>query len=80
MKMSDGWETFLVALSRGEPLTCTSEQWHGGLRSAVQRYAGRMIDMHQDVYAIIALEEVRQNDIRWGFPSPLPVTHTEEED
>ena len=62
----DKWDTFLHALHRGEPLSCTSEQWHGGLRDAVQEYAGMMVDGGQDVYAIIALEEVRRNDALYG--------------
>lgn len=61
------WSKFLEALRRGEPLACTQEQWLGGLRGAVQDYAGKMIDMGQDVYAIIALEEVRANDARYGL-------------
>ena len=60
------WKPFLASLRRGEPLACTAEQWHGGLRKAVQDYAGRMIDMHQHVYAWVALEEVRHNDAAFG--------------
>jgi hypothetical protein len=60
------WEPFYVALRRGELLACTAEQWHGGLRGAVQDYAAKMVDKGQTAYAWIAQEEVRRNDARYG--------------
>jgi len=60
------WTPFLSALYRGEPLACTAEQWHGGLRTAVQKHAAKMVDGGQDIYAVIALEEVRRNDAAHG--------------
>jgi len=61
------WDVFIRGLCAGEPLACTQEQWHSGLRAAVQDYAGSMIEMHQDVYAVIALEEVRRTDVKYGM-------------
>lgn len=67
------WKEDIAALRRGQPLACTAEQWHGGLRDAVQDYAGKMVDQGQGVYAWIALEEVRQKDNVFG-PAATIVT------
>jgi hypothetical protein len=66
MTRRNQWEPFYVALRRGDPLACTAEQWHGGLRGAVQDYAAKMADQGQSAYAWVALEEVRRNDARFG--------------
>lgn len=60
------WEPFYVALRRGQHLACTAEQWHSGLRDAIQDYAGKMIDQGQHAYAWIAQEEVRRQDTAFG--------------
>jgi hypothetical protein len=50
----------------GVPITCTAEEWLGGLRSEVHKFAGKMVDHGQDVRAQIALEEVRRLDAIHG--------------
>jgi len=60
------WSTWFSALHSGTPIHPTADQWHTGLRHAVQEYAGRMLDTGQDPYAIIALNEVRRIDAIHG--------------
>jgi hypothetical protein len=60
------FEDRLSALYEGNPVQCTADEYHNGLRSAIQDFAGKMIDSGQDIRAIIALEEVRQLDAKFG--------------
>lgn len=60
------WDTWLSALYRATPINPTADQWHGGLRGAVQEYAAHMLDTGQDIYAVIALNEVKRIDAIHG--------------
>ena len=55
-------EEKLRLLYQGNPIQCTKEEYNDGLRSAIQDFAGKMIDDGQDIRAIIALEEVKRLD------------------
>lgn len=55
------------ALRRGDLVDCSQQEYHAGVRSAIQRWAGGQIDMGQDVYALIALNEVRRLDALYGW-------------
>lgn len=51
-----------AAVHQGRVVECTAEQYHATVRTALQNYAGELIDTGQDAYAIIALREVERLD------------------
>jgi hypothetical protein len=52
----------LAAVQRGQPVECTADQYFMRIRSVLQSYAGQMVDSGQNVYAVVALEQVRRLD------------------
>jgi len=52
----------LAAVQQGQPVDCQPDHYFARIRSALQDYAGQMIDGGQNVRAVIALEEVRRLD------------------
>lgn len=53
----------------GNPIDCTSEEYHAGLRSQIQDAASTWIDQGQNVRAMMALSEVRRLDGLHGAPA-----------
>lgn len=61
--MIERWKIAIERLGHcGESITCTVEEWHGGLRDELQRQAGKWVDQRQDIRAELALDEVRRLD------------------
>lgn len=56
----------IQAISLGSLVECTKEEYPE-IRTALQKYAGEKIDTGQDIYAQIALEEVRRLDGKFSF-------------
>lgn len=57
----------LAAVRQGKVVRCSQGEYKATIRHALQHYAGRMIDQGQDVYAQIALQEVRRLDSKFQF-------------
>lgn len=57
-------------ISRADLIECTEEEYPE-IRKAVQEYAGRQIDNGQDIYAQIALEEIKRLDAKFNFAKHL---------
>ena len=60
----------LAAVRQGKVVKCSQAEYKATIRHALQDYAGRMIDQGQDVYAQIALEEVRRLDSKFQYEVP----------
>lgn len=60
----------LAAVKQGKIVDCSQDEYKATIRRALQDYAGRMIDQGQDVYAVIALEEVRRLDAKFQYVVP----------
>lgn len=65
------------AISGGSLVECTKEEYPE-IRKALQEFAGKQIDNGQDIYAMIALEEVRRLDNYFrgdeGIPHFIAIT------
>lgn len=59
----------IAAIERGNLVDCTSEDYHAGIRTAIQDQAGKWIDQKEILRAMIALEEVKRLDKK--YPSNL---------
>jgi len=57
------------SIQKGIPLDCTQEEYQNEIRTALQNQAAKWIDQKQDVYAIIALTEVKRLDAKYGLRS-----------
>jgi len=56
MKESQKMDSRIEAMGyQGKPIVCTKEEWHSGLRDAVQKQAGEWIDNGADIRAQMAL-------------------------
>lgn len=51
----------------GNPIECTKEEYENEIRTALQEFAGKMMEQNQDIRAKIALEEVRRLDEKHDF-------------
>ena len=66
-------EEAVAAVHQGKLVDCSGTEYHGEVRSALQRQAGKWIDEDQDIYAWMALSEVRRLDGSHGNPmAPSP--------
>ena len=65
-KKSDSVKQAIEAVSRGNLVKCSKEDYHSEVRTALQKYASEMIDDGQDIYAQIALNEVKRLDKIYG--------------
>lgn len=59
-------------LYNGQLVQCTKEEYRAEIRLALQDYAAKQIDNHQDMRAIIALEEVKRLDTLFNFRLAQP--------
>jgi hypothetical protein len=50
------------AIYNGGIVKCSSEEYHNGIRSAIQNQAAKWIDQNQSMRAVIALEEIKRLD------------------
>jgi hypothetical protein len=51
----------------GQAINPTKEEYETEIRAALQDFAGKMIDFKQDIYAHIALTEVKRLDAKYQF-------------
>ncbi|MBU0977319.1 MAG: hypothetical protein KKD18_02805 [Nanoarchaeota archaeon] len=56
----------IQAISTGQLVDCTKEEYPE-IRKAIQDYAGKQIDNGQDIYAQIALMEIKRLDDKLDF-------------
>jgi hypothetical protein len=49
----------------GSLVNCTSEEYHSGIRAAIQDQAGKWIDKGEHLRAVIALNEVKRLDEKY---------------
>jgi len=56
----------LMAIKKGQLVKCSQIEYESDVRAALQQFAGEMIDQGQDIYAQLALEEVRRLDREFG--------------
>ncbi len=54
------------AISKASLVDCTKEEYPE-VRKALQEYASKQIDNGQDIYAMIALEEVKRLDAYFDY-------------
>lgn len=55
----------ITAIYQGNQVDCTEEEYHHGLRTAIQEQAGKWIDGNDSLRAMIALEEVKRLDKKY---------------
>lgn len=54
------------AIYQGSPVECSKFEYELGLREAILKQAAKWIDTKQDIRAVIALNEVKRLDARFG--------------
>lgn len=52
----------ISAVHQGKMVECSAEDYHAGIRTALQDFAGKCIDHGDSVRAMIALQEVKRLD------------------
>ena len=57
----------IADMQQGKLITCSENEYQTAIRGMLHAYAARMLDHGQDVYAIIALEEVKRLDKKFHF-------------
>jgi hypothetical protein len=55
-------EEAISAIYQGNLVECTREEYHSGLRTAIQEQAGKWIDGNDGLRAMIALDQVKRLD------------------
>lgn len=61
-------EQAISNLRQGKIVECSFKEYHDEIRTGLQDFAAKMIDHNQTVYAMIALNEVKRLDVKFGPP------------